>query len=352
MNAFKIPFSRRGFLLASTAVLTAGATNADCDDSRLLTPYKYGKLVLSGSGKQGDFDSISVDCPFVFRYDNQFFMTYVAFDGVGYQTGLASSPDLISWRKEGCILKRDPVSPVMKYNIAMNWILRENGLQSEGKLKKVGDSYLGVYHAYPNAGYEQGAAVIGLCRSKDLRHWAVEPPCLLPENGAAWEHGGLYKPCLVEHEGKYHIFYNAKNRTDRDWREQTGVAVSTDLKRWTRYAENPIIRNGAAGSPDERFASDPCVLQDGKQWAIFYFGLDAKGVARDLVAAGPDLFRPAKCSRVLIDIGPPGSIDSSYAHKPSVIQHQGNLYHFYCAVSKKNNKEIRGISFATSKPLS
>ena len=38
--------------------------------------------------------------------------------------------------------------------------------------------------------YEQGAAVIGLCRSKDLRNWVADPPCLRPQDGAEWEHGG------------------------------------------------------------------------------------------------------------------------------------------------------------------
>ena len=53
-------------------------------------------------------------------------MTYIGLDGTGYQTGLASSTDLIAWKKEGCILRRDPSSPMTRYNIAMNWIVRQN----------------------------------------------------------------------------------------------------------------------------------------------------------------------------------------------------------------------------------
>jgi hypothetical protein len=62
-------------------------------------------------------------------------MTYAGFDGTGYQTGLATSPDLVHWTKQACILARDPSSPIARYNIAryniaMNWILRENALRS------------------------------------------------------------------------------------------------------------------------------------------------------------------------------------------------------------------------------
>lgn len=340
----------RRTLLQSLPWTLAGAGLAACTPSDLRTPFKYGRLVLSCSGSPTDFDSRSVDCPFVFRHRDRYYMTFVGFDGIGYQTGLASSTDLVTWRKEGCILRRDPNSPVAKHNLALNWILRENDVRSSGRIKKVRGRYLGAYHAYPNPGYEQGPAVIGLCWSADLFHWTLDPPCLRPQEGAAWERGGLYKPCILEHAGRHYIFYNAKNDAPRRWREQTGVASSGDLKTWTRYERNPVVANGPAGSPDERFASDPCVLRDGRQWAIFYYGLDAKGVARDLLAVGPDLFHATKCSEILIDVGPEGSVDSLYAHKPSVVFHGGILYHFYCAVARRGGREIRGISVARSRP--
>ncbi len=322
---------------------------AACDPRGLETPHKLGRLVVTASGAEGAFDRIAVDCPFVFRHGDRYWMTYLGFDGTGYQTGLASSHNLVDWHPEGAILRRDPASPIARYNIALNWILRENDIRSPGCLRKVQGRYLGVYHAYPGAGYEQGPAVIGLAWTRNLRDWTLDPPCLRASEGADWEKAGLYKPCLLEERGTYYLFYNAKNLPAR-WREQTGVATSKDLKTWTRYEANPILRNGPAGSPDERFASDPCVVRDGKRWAFFYFGLDNKGVARDLVATGPDLYHAEKCDKVLIDVGPPGSVDSTYAHKPSVITHNGVLYHFYCAVSKKNGKEVRGISVARSAP--
>jgi len=143
---------------------------------------------LSASGEEDSFDKVSVDCPFVFRHEGEFLMTFVGFDGIGYQTGLASSADLINWKKEGCILK------------------------------------------------------------------------------------------------------------------------------------------------------------------VFYYGLDAKGVARDLAATSPDLLHATKYDGFIIDIGPKGSIDSAYAHKPSLIQYQGDLYHYYCAVSGDFRHEVRGISVARSRP--
>jgi predicted GH43/DUF377 family glycosyl hydrolase len=164
--------------------------------------------------------------------------------------------------------------------------------------------------------------------------------------------GGLYKPCLLEERGTYYLFYNAKTDKQRGWREQTGVAISKDLKNWTRYENNPLVLNGGNGSPDEIFASDPCVLVDGSTWVMFYYGLDAKGKARDLLATGTSPFRFTKFNEILVDVGARGSVDETYAHKPSVLWHDGALYHYYCAVAGRFPNEIRGISVARSRPWS
>ena len=210
------------------------------------------------------------------------------------------SRDLIDWKKEGCILRRDPSSPITRYNIAMNWILRENELRSAGELKKVHGRFLGAYHAYPNAGYEEGPAVIGLCWSDDLRQWQIDPPCLRPEDGADWENGGLYKPCLVENRGTYYLFYNAKTKTParagRRWREQTGVATSTDLKNWKRYEGNPIIANGPREAATNASPAIPASSSTAS-WVFFYYSLDANGKARDLLALGHDPFHAVEGQR-------------------------------------------------------
>ena len=346
------------FVLQDKLRLAKAEDRPSDNDSALATPYKLGRLVLGGSKIAGAFDEKSVDCPFVFRGRNQFYMTFVGFDGNGYQTGLASSKDLITWERQGCILHRDPRSSIIRYNIAMTWILRENDITAPGKLLKVDGEYIGAWHAYPNAGYEAGPAVIGLCRSNDLLHWKVEQPVLHPDDPdtAAWEQGGLYKPCLLHYNGQYYIFYNEKTKPTTtnghiSWFEQTGVATSKDLNMWKRYPGNPLIRNGAADAWDSRFASDPCVLRYKKKWAFFYFGLSTRdGKARELLAVSDGLMDPQKTNSILIDPGPAGCVDEDYAHKPSLITYGGELYHFYCAVSGKWPDDIRGISVARSKP--
>lgn len=338
--------------LTSPLAFAEGFSNAEIAPFR--TPYKYGKLALTPSGTPGAFDEKSVDDPFVFVHNGLFHMLYIGFDGIGYQTGLARSHDLLHWERLGCVAPRDPNSKWTKYNLALSCLVRENGLTSPGKIKKVHGRYLGAWNAYPKAGYEEGAAVIGLVWSDDLLHWELTEPILFPDDGASWEHGGLYRPNLIEQDGVFYLYYNAK--TDKlpkskggGWREQSGVAISRDLKTWTRYEGNPILVNGPAGSRDERFASNPFVVRHKKLWGMYYFGFDRYGKARELLALGRDPYHFSKIDEVLVDTGAPGTVDETFAHKTSVISHKGDLYHFYCAVSHKWPHELRGISVARSR---
>lgn len=372
--------TRRDFLQATVATAALAATPrlyaATDPIAAYRTPYKYPDLILKATSNKGELDEKSVDDPIVFRANGRFHMLYIGFDGTGYQTGLASSADLVHWSRTALVGPRDPNSRFTKYNLAISSILRDKNLHGAGEALKVDGQYLAAWNAYPSAGYEEGAAVIGLARSHDLLHWTLSDPVLYPAGGASWEHGGLYRPDLLLDRDTYYLYYNAK--TDAlpkseggGWHEQTGVATSTDLKQWTRYRDNPILRNGVRGSAtypatnplhdqapatpdarDSRFASNPYVVRNGSQFAMYYFGFgyERPGRACEMIALGDDPLRFTKVPDILIDTGSPGSIDETFAHKPSVIYHQGALYHFYCAVSGKYPNEVRGIAVSRSRP--
>ncbi len=324
--------------------------------STIRTPEKHGQLVLSPSLLQGTFDSHAVDCPFLFRHDGLFRMTYVGWDGTGYQTGMASSDNLLDWQKDGLIIARDPPTPFYSNKLASTSILLDNDFLGPCKLMLVSARFAGTYHAYPRAGYEAGPGVIGLCFSHDLKSWEIHDPVLSPDPHYAWEAGGLYKSWLMEWKGTYYLFYNAKNKGDWPWVEQTGLATSTDLRKWERFQGNPVLRLGRTGDFDDVFASDPCVLHHMGVWIMFYFGNSSDGHARDSAAFSDDLLAWRKSGEVLVDVGPEGGIDSRYAHKPGIIAHAGKLYHFYCAVTPATEtviggitlKESRGIALATN----
>lgn len=322
------------------------------------TDYKLGVPVVAGSGIQGQFDSHGVDSPFVFYHRNRYMMTYVGFDGIGYQTALAESDDLVHWRSLGTILRRGEGSGWDRVGAAGTWILKETDeISALPVLKKVDGKYWMVYHAYPEQGYEAGPAEMGLAWSDDeeLLEWnRLEQPVFSWKDGADWERGGLYKACLLEWEGTYYLFYNAKN-AETSWHEQTGVAMSRDLLHWRRYEGNPVIRN-IPGSWQSKFASDPCVVRDGDRWLMFYFGYDGSH-AQEGIAVSANLLDWKCGEEPILRHGAPGELDGQHAHKPSVVRHRDVLYHFYCAVRPARSEdaalgsEYRTITVAASSPI-
>ena len=326
----------------------------------LITPYKLGKPVLTGSGAKGSYDELAVDCPTVFQHNGRFYMAHVGFDGNGYQTGLAVSDDLVNWEKLGVILKRGSHKAWDQVGMAATTILMDHDLYGGNRIKKWNGRYWMLYHSYPNVGYEAGSAEIGLCWSEDenLLEWhCYDEPVFSWRDGADWERGGMYKAYLIQHGDRFFMFYNAKDKDEDGWLEQTGMAVSDDLVHWERPFDHPVLPVNPQAW-DSVFASDPQVVYDSRehQWVMFYYGLGNLS-ACDGVAVSQDLYHWTKFPAPILTIGGPHTIDSKYAHKPFVIWHDGALYHYYCACRPSqegdpasNGGEFRCISVARSMP--
>lgn len=327
---------------------------------KYLTPFKYKDPVLTGSGIKGAFDEQSVDIPFVFRHQERFYMLYTGFDGKGYQSALAVSDDLKNWEPKGVILGREKESSRWdKIGAAATWIIKESdNLYDTPTLKKVDGKYWMVYHSYPSSGYEEGPAEIGLawCEDEELMNWhRLDNPVFSWKDGAEWESGGLYKACIIRHDEKWYMFYNAKNREPR-WVEQTGAAVSEDLLHWKRLAEEPLLKI-TKDAWDGRFVSDPYIVKDEDIWLNYYFGHNV-GHAQEGLALSENLTDWIKMEKPIITHGEVGEIDETHAHKASIFYYEGVLYHFYCAARPfkegdrtKIYEEFRTIAVAASKPV-
>ncbi|MCR5716803.1 MAG: hypothetical protein K6G23_08160 [Lachnospiraceae bacterium] len=302
------------------------------------TPYRYSSPVLTGSGKKGAFDEKAVDIPFVFWHRDRYYMLYTGYDGIGYQSALATSTDLLHWEHKAVILKRsDDHTRWDHVGGAATWIIKESDdLWSIPKLRKIDGKYWMVYHSYPSTGYENGPAQIGLawCDDEELLTWHYpDEPVFSWKDGADWERGGLYKACIIEHNGRWYMFYNAKDQQER-WIEQTGMAYSDDLKHWERCPQNPVLRVNPE-SWDERFVSDPYIVKDHDHFVDFYFGYgkvypDGHAHAQEGLALSKDLIHWEKATDPVIPFGMPGENDCGHAHKASIVYDGKRLYHFYC----------------------
>jgi len=318
---------------------------------QLSEPYRnwhyYPDFVVHPSPRDG-LNFSSVDCPLVWKLNDQWQMWYTGFDGRGYQTALAVSDDLINWEPRGLVMGFGKEGAFDYGGVTFGGALFESyDIKAPRTLKKWNNKYWVLYGCYPKqGGYEIRPGAQGAAWSEDAVNWhrASDYPILSIKGASEWEKDCIYQPWLLEHEGKFWNFYNAANGVI----EQTGVATSTDMLTWYRYPGNPIVRNRPGGY-DEKFCSDPKVFQDGDHWVMFYFGV-GRGGAHIMIAFSQDLLNWESHPEPLYKAGGnPSGLDKTYAHKVSLVYNDQNdtFYMFYCAVGEKG----RGIGLITSKPI-
>lgn len=301
----------------------------------------------------GHEDFKNTDVPCVYQLPglpSKWFMSFIAFDGKGYNSFVAESSDLVKWTNPRLATGFGAPGEFDHGGRVIGAFLYEScDLKAPRVLKQRDGKYWTLYGAYPRqGGYELRPGYEGLACSDDGLVWrrAMEQPVLAvqdPDCGE-WEKDCIYQPWLLEHRGRFLNFYNAANGPV----EQTGLAFSANLRDWTRYPANPVIRNRAGGF-DEQFASDPKVFRDGDHWVMFYFGV-GRGGAHIMAAFSRDLVHWTAHPEPLYKAGGhPGGLDRQYAHKISLVYQPATetFYLHYCACGDKG----RGIGLLSSKPL-
>ena len=295
----------------------------------------------------------STDCPTVYQLPGQsdrWLMSFIAFNGKGYNSFVVESNDLIHWQNPRLAMGFGPEGQFDHGGCVVGAYMYESyDIKAARVLKPREDKFWTLYGCYPlQGGYELRPGYEGVAISDDGLAWRRAKPSYIlsvhePDVGG-WEKDCIYQPWLIEHAGRFYNFYNAANGGV----EQLGLATSDNLLDWTRYAGNPIVRNRPGGY-DERFCSDGKVFRDGDHWTMFYFGV-GRGGAHIMVAFSRDLLHWTAHPEPLYKAGGhPDGLDRQYAHKISLVYNPANdtFYMYYCATGNKG----RCIGLLTSKPL-
>lgn len=309
------------------------------------TPYKYGLVVVPENSSK------MVDSPSVFRMKNKWYMTYIVFDGKGYETWLAKSNDLLNWETLGKIMSF--TENTWDANQKAGYIaLQDFDWGGSYEVQKYNGKYWMSYLGGATSGYEAGVLGIGMAFSEKLtkpEEWRrLEKPVISAHDADVrwYDNITIYKSSVIWDKAKntgypFVMFYNAKGSDKPNGKavaERIAMAVSDDMVNWKRFGENPVIdhQTGISG--------DAFITKIGDVWVMFYFGAFWKPGAFDRFACSYDLVNWTLWTGDDL-ISPSEEYDSRYAHKPFVVKYKGVVYHFYCAVDEKEN---RGIAVATS----
>jgi predicted GH43/DUF377 family glycosyl hydrolase len=328
------------------------------------TPYKYGMVIVPSD------NSKKIDCPSVFRKGKNWYMTYLVFDGRGYETWLATSKDLLVWKTLDRIMSfsdtTNPATTPWDANQKAGYIgLQDYQWGGSYELQKYQNKYWLSYFGGKDKGYEAGPLAIGIgSTDKDPsvpHEWQrTSKPVLTATdtNVRWWENKKLFKSTVIWDKKKttgysFVMYYNANgdssgNKPKWRWFERIGMAVSNDMVNWKRLGAEPVM-----GHPIG-ITGDAVIQKIGNVWVMFYFGAFWSIDGTVSGKARKDAFNRFACSYDLVNwtdwigddlIKPSEEYDARYAHKSFVVKHKGVVYHFYCAV---NNKDQRGIAVATS----
>jgi hypothetical protein len=255
------------------------------------------------------------DCAQVWQVPGEagFRMSFLVFDGIGYETHLATSDDLVTWKQKGVIFSPREQSPPLDWNATpgefdyggaafIGPLLVDYNISSPRVLAKQNGKFWFTYFGQPRRNaIEPPPGATGMASSMDGSSWkrAISTPilsCADPGRGA-WEATQIYAPYLIRRaDGVCDIYYNAnsgrneqsgiahlkggcdnlpgiapganslsfseKSLSDGNQKEDAESLLSVrDVSEWQRDTHNPVIANGKHF--DSHQAADPKVYWDG-----------------------------------------------------------------------------------------
>jgi predicted GH43/DUF377 family glycosyl hydrolase len=130
------------------------------------------------------WESIGVEDPRVVKLGKTYYMTYTGYDGNVARLCIATSKNLLNWRKHGVLFEEFP----FEKNGKPNWT--KSGAILTEKMKS--GPFKGRYIMY------FGDSNVWLAHSRDLLHWEYEPEPVLTPRGYLVEPG---PPPLMTSEG-------------------------------------------------------------------------------------------------------------------------------------------------------
>lgn len=321
--------------------------------NEIKTPHKYGMVMVPTD------NSYKMDCPSIYKKDGKWYMTYLIFEGRGYETWLAESDDLLHWNHLGKVMSFSKDTTEWDVNQKAGYIaLQDPTWEGSYAWEPYDNKYWMSYFGGNTTGYEAGILSMGMAYTDELptkptEFKRLQEPVLRPNDDKAkwWDNSTMYKSSVIRDVEKetgheFIMYYNARGDSINPAKgaERIAMAVSNDMKNWKRYGEAPLINH------HKGISGDAYIQRINDTWVMFYFGAFWTGWdqgAFNRFAVSNDLIHWKDWEGAnLIESSEP--YDDMFAHKSFVIKHKGIVYHYYCAVNKAGQ---RGIALATSKDI-
>jgi len=228
-------------------------------------------------GWEGDYalgNAVSVE-------DDGVWLYYFGKQGTCERVGLATSADLIHWR-------RHPDNPVLSppdVSLAVERVFPDSVVRHDGATYLFYDAGFDYHHpAHPRAYTVRVAVGLDGISLEDLGLL----PALAPGERGAWDDAWVCHGHVLQHDDWWYMLYvGMSRRGDNKDGQAFGLARSRHpAEEWEKYPCNPVFTPAGGEAWDGRFLQHPCPVRVGDEWRLYYTGNGPEGYAVGL-AIGP-----------------------------------------------------------------
>jgi predicted GH43/DUF377 family glycosyl hydrolase len=214
------------------------------------------------------------------------------------------------------------------------------------------DSTNSLFRMWYSGGQGELLGQVGYATSTDGIKWQKYGNMPVMEEGPAgsWDHHIVGFPTVVIVNDTCRMWYVGGSD---EMVVQIGYATSIDGINWTKYGNNPIIRVGTAGSWEETWIFEPCVIYNESVFHMWYTG--AKGDWTDFdpwdagvgYATSTDGINWTKhASNPVFEENTPGNWDDYIVCEQTVLFHNGMFHMWYQGLT--STPGLFPIGYATS----
>ncbi len=192
-----------------------------------------------------------------------------------------------------------------------------------------------TFHMLYAAGSPDGKGYISYAFSTDGTNWQRYHggvPVLLPDS-TGWDSLFLDTPDFLYDDslGQFILYYFGDSNTSPPG-SAIGIATSPDLRQWSRYSGNPVLRPGNPDQWDGLFVESPSVAYAWGQYWMVYTGVDTLWRPAIGLAVSADGFQWSKFPGNPI-ITPSRPWESLGTATPTLLFNDSALQLWYCGAS-------------------
>jgi predicted GH43/DUF377 family glycosyl hydrolase len=208
-----------------------------------------------------DWEGLSASSPTVISAAGKYHMWYQGtglnfYNGNRYALGYAESGDGKAWAKSAA-------NPVLRSGESGTW----DDLY-RGQVAVIYDG--GLYKMWYSGGRSSGAWQVGYATSANGLDWTIHAgnPVLPAGGPGSWDEQDSVGPTVIKDGDTYKMWYYGCNA---DYTVcSIGYATSLDGIVWTKFAGNPVLRQGTTGEWDASGLGWPRVIKNGATYEMWY----------------------------------------------------------------------------------